>query len=109
MTTSKTATDAAIRSELFSTLDLASHGFQKINDRQMGIIVTDKNGHSRYVRVGIIVAEEREDMTAAELMTSEIEKYNTAQAEKARKAAERKAKAEKDAAKRAEKSTKEGE
>lgn len=66
--------------------------FDKVNDRQFGIIMTDMNGHRRYVRIGAIVAEERDDMTADELMQSEIDEYNLKQAEKAEKA---KAKAEK--------------
>lgn len=66
--------------------------FDKVNDRQFGVIMTDMNGHRRYVRIGAIVAEEREDMTAEELMQKEIDEYNDKQAEKAEKA---KAKAEK--------------
>jgi DNA-directed RNA polymerase delta subunit len=72
----------------------------KINDRQMGVLLTDLNGEQRYVRIGAIVAEIRDDMTAEELMQSEIEAYELKQAEKAEKAAKRKTKAEKDKAKR---------
>lgn len=109
MTSNSKVTDATIRANVFNDLDVLNHGWQKINDRQVGILVDDGNGVTRYVRLGVIVAEIREDMTAAELMQSEIDKYNATQAEKARKAAERKAKAEKDAAKRAEKAAKEAE
>jgi hypothetical protein len=59
---------------------------EKINDRQFGVIMTDLNGVERYVRIGAIVAEEREDMTARELMQREIDDYNRKQAEKAEKA-----------------------
>ena len=100
-TISKTTVDSNIRAAIFSTLAVTEHGFAKINDRQVGILVTDDNGHQRYVRVGVIVAEEREDMSASELMQSEIDAYSAKQAEKAAKVAERKAKTERDKAARA--------
>ena len=58
------------------------------------------NGHERYVRIGVIVAEEREDMTARELMKAEQTAYKNAQEQKAEKARARAEKAEKDKAKR---------
>lgn len=64
----------------------------KINDRQMGVLLTDLNGETRYVRLGAIVAELRDDMTAEELMQSEIDAYQAKQDAKAEKA---KVKAEK--------------
>lgn len=102
---SKTIVDAALRLNVFQfafpdyfDIDEAQASadkverFDKVNDRQFGVIMTDMNGHRRYVRIGAIVAEEREDMTAEELMQKEIDEYNDKQAEKAEKA---KAKAEK--------------
>jgi DNA-directed RNA polymerase delta subunit len=74
--------------------------WQKINDRQYGCILTDLNGEQRYVRIGAIVAELRDDMTAEELMQSEIDAYNTKQNEKEAKRAKNAAKAEADKAKR---------
>ena len=65
---------------------------KKINDRQYGVILIDKNGVERYCRVGVIVAEEREDMTARKLMKSEIDAYNEKQASKAEKAKAKEAK-----------------
>lgn len=106
MAMTKTAIDAHIRNDVFNSLNL--DGFQKINDRQYGTLVTDINGHVRYVRLGVIVAEEREDLTAEQLMQSEINSYNTKQTAKKEKAAARAAKAEKDKAKRAEKLNNEG-
>lgn len=98
---SKALIDANIRSALFTNLDMANReGFHKINDRQYGCIIEDGNGNRRYARVGIIVAEEREDCTADELMAAEIADYEAKQAKKAEKAAERAAKAAKDKAKR---------
>lgn len=98
---SKAVVDSDIRARIFDLLNIFNiEGFQKINDRQAGCLVEDINGEQRYVRVGIIVAEQREDMTAAELMQSEVDKYNAAQEKKAAKAAERKIKAERDKAKR---------
>lgn len=100
---SKTAVDSALRDTIFADL---IHGYptdykyEKINDRQYGIILTDANGVERYCRVGVIVAEEREDMTARELMAREIDEYNAKQASKAEKARVRAEKAEKDKAKR---------
>lgn len=99
---SKTVVDADLRAKVFDDIfaDPSDTGYVKINDRQWGIILTDLNGTERYVRIGAIVAEEREDMTARKLMESEIKAYNDAQAEKARKAEERAKKAEADKAKR---------
>ena len=89
---SKNIVDADLRARTFEELDIENGNFVKVNDRQYGILWTDANGVERYCRVGVIVAEEREDMTARELMQSEIDAYNAKQAEKAEKA---KAKAEK--------------
>lgn len=75
-------------------------GFTKVNDRQMGVIITDLNGHERYVRIGAIVAEERKDVTSRELMQREIDEYEAKQADKAEKAAKRAEKAAADQAKR---------
>ena len=100
---SKTIVDKKLRDEIFADI---IHGYPtdykytKVNDRQYGIILTDKNGVERYCRVGVIVAEEREDVTARELMESEIAQYNEKQASKAAKAAERAKKAEADKARR---------
>jgi len=95
MTYTKNVVDANLRSIVFEELDIEGGNFIKVNDRQYGIILTDLNGVDRYVRIGAIVAEEREDMTARELMESEIAKYNEAQAkkeERKRKSAEKAAK-----------------
>lgn len=102
---SKTVVDADLRNRIFSHLDIANAYtedslFYKINDRQFGVILTDKNGVERYCRVGVIVAEEREDVTARELMAQEIAAYNEKQASKAAKVAERAKKAEADKARR---------
>ena len=99
---SKNLVDANLRSIVFAELDIENGNFIKINDRQYGIILTDKNGAERYCRVGVIVAEEREDMTARELMQKEIDEYNEKQAKKAEKAAARAKKAEEDKKRREE-------
>ena len=92
MTYTKNVVDADLRNRIFDDiLILKDKGedyefnYVKINDRQYGCILTDKNGHKRYVRIGAIVAEEREDMSAEELMESEVAKYNEAQEKKAEK------------------------
>lgn len=77
-----------------------SFTFHRINDRQWGTLMVDKNGHERYIRVGAIVAEEREDMTAEELMQIEINAYNAKQDAKAEKAQKKAEKIAKDKAKR---------
>lgn len=101
---SKTVVDKALREQVFQCLfedcNPADYGFDKINDRQYGVILKDLNGVLRYVRIGAIVAEEREDMTAEELMQKEIDEYNTKQAEKAEKAKKKEEKIAKDKAKR---------
>ena len=98
----KTAVDKDLRDRVLDSIynEKGDLDLFKINDRQFGVLLTDLNGHQRYIRIGAIVAEEREDMTAEELMVSEIEAYQMKQAEKAEKAQKRAAKAEKDKARR---------
>lgn len=110
----KTVVDADLRARIFNDLNLdesypEDSQYYKINDRQYGIILTDKNGAERYIRIGVIVAEEREDLTARELMQKEIDEYNAKQAEKAEKAAKRAEKAEADKARREAKAKEKGE
>ena len=103
---SKNLVDANLRARVFEDLietsDFNGIEYKKINDRQYGIILTDMNGVERYCRVGVIVAEEREDMTARELMQKEIDEYNEKQTKKAEKAAARAKKAEEDKKRREE-------
>ena len=111
----KTVVDADLRARVFEDIfnpepdSCFENFYDKVNDRQWGTIMTDKNGHERYVRIGVIVAEEREDKTARELMESEIKAYKDKQAEKAEKAAKRAEKAEADKARREAKAKEEGE
>lgn len=99
---SKTVVDKELRDRVLDSIynEKGDLDLFKINDRQFGVLLTDLNGHQRYVRIGAIVAEEREDMSAEDLMVSEIEAYNLKQAEKAEKARKRAEKAEKDKARR---------
>jgi len=108
---SKTVVDKALRDEIFNDIfaDPTDTGYTRVNDRQYGIILTDKNGVERYCRVGVIVAEEREDMTARELMQAEINAYNEKQASKAEKAKAKEAKIARDKKAREEKAKKEEE
>ena len=93
---SKAVVDSNLRKVVFDALNIANiEGFHKVNDRQFGCIIEDVNGERRYVRIGAIVAEQREDMTADELMASEIADYNAKQEAKAKRAAERAEKAAK--------------
>lgn len=99
----KAQIDADLRSKVFE--DIFSQSFQlgeyvKINDRQYGVLLYDANGVQRYVRIGAIVAEEREDETASEYMERERNLYLTTQANNAKKAQERAEKAKADKAKR---------
>ena len=108
---SKAVVDSNLRKVVFDALNIANiEGFHKVNDRQFGCIIEDVNGERRYVRIGAIVAEQREDVTADELMASEIADYEDKQAKKAERAVARAEKAAKDKAKReAAKQEKEGE
>lgn len=109
---SKSVVDADLRMTIFDDIFHGyptDHNYQKINDRQYGVILTDKNGVERYCRVGVIVAEEREDMTARELMAKEIADYNAKQEAKAEKAEARAKKAEADKARREAKEKEKGE
>lgn len=111
---SRPVVDADLRSRIFERLFGCMpldepDGYNKINDRQYGIILPDLNGVMRYCRVGVIVAEEREDMTAEELMAKEIADYNAKQEAKAEKAEARAKKAEADKARREAKEKEKGE
>jgi hypothetical protein len=93
----KTTVDADLRARVFEDLmnyesSYSDLEYVKVNDRQYGVILTDLNGIERYIRIGAIVAEERDDMTARDLMAKEIAEYEDKQAKKEEKA---KAKAEK--------------
>ena len=110
----KAQIDKDLREKIFYDIFGMDTGFDynytKINDRQYGVLLTDLSGVQRYVRIGAIVAEEREDMTAEELMQSEIDAYNQKQADKEEKAKAKAVKIAKDKAKReAEKAKKEAE
>lgn len=114
---SKTIVDADLRNTVFNDLftnysgddaEFNGHDYQKINDRQFGVILIDKNGVERYCRVGVIVAEEREDMTARELMQKEIDEYNAKQASKAEKAQAKAEKIARDQARREAKAKEKG-
>lgn len=107
----KTIVDKQLREAVFEAIFTNEiQNFVKVNDRQYGVILTDLNGVQRYVRIGAIVAEEREDMTAEELMQSEIAAYEAKQADKEAKAQARAEKAKKDKERRAkEKEEKENE
>lgn len=94
----KAIVDKDLRDRVFAMIATAE--LSKINDRQYGILMTDMNGKQRYVRIGAIVAEEREDMTAEELMQSEINAYVQKQNDKATKAKQKAEKIASDKAKR---------
>ena len=94
---SKNVVDKQLREAVFEAIFTNEiQNFVKVNDRQYGVLLTDLNGVQRYVRIGAIVAEEREDMTAEELMQSEIAAYEAKQADKEAKAQARAEKAKKD-------------
>ena len=110
----KNVVDANLRSIVFDDLldrnsSYSDLEYVKVNDRQYGVILTDLNGVERYVRIGAIVAEEREDMTARELMESEVRKYNEAQEKKAEKKRKSAEKAERDKERREKKAQEEAE
>lgn len=107
---SKAVVDSNLRKVVFDALNIANiEGFHKVNDRQFGCIIEDVNGERRYVRIGAIVAEQREDVTADELMASEIADYEDKQAKKAERAAARAEKAARDKKLREEKKKNENE
>lgn len=97
----KAIVDKDLRDRVFDDIfDTTNLDYAKINDRQYGVLLTDLNGETRYVRIGAIVAELREDMTAEELMQSEIDAYTAKQDAKAEKAKKKEEKIAKDKAKR---------
>ena len=100
----KPIVDKDLRDKVFDDIfDTTTLDYAKINDRQYGILLTDLNREQRYVRIGAIVAELRDNMTAEELMKAEIDAYTAKQDAKAEKAKAKAEKAEKDKTKREEK------
>lgn len=98
---SKAIVDKDLRARVFDDIFRTTGlDYAKINDRQYGVLLTDLNGETRYVRIGAIVAELREDMTAEELMKSEMETYTAKQDAKAEKAKKKEEKIAKDKARR---------
>ena len=101
---SKAEVDKKLREDVFDDIFNSEGGvlydWKKINDRQYGVLLIDANGEQRYIRIGAIVAELREDMTAEELMQSEIDAYTAKQDAKAEKAKKKEEKIAKDKAKR---------
>ena len=82
----KAAIESELRTKVFSDLLHATNiEYRKINDRTYGCIVTDAAGNERYVRVGVIVAQERNDISARELMAAEIREYEEKQRAKEEK------------------------
>lgn len=110
---SKAIVDKDLRDAVFTGLlegdEIFMGKIHKINDRQMGVLLTDLNGETRYIRIGAIVAEMREDMTAEELMQSEIAAYEAKVAEKTEKEKKKADKIAADKAKREAKKKEEGE
>ncbi len=98
----KTAIDKELRTRVLDSIYNAKDDldFHKVNERQLGLLLSDVNDHVRYVRINVVIAEERDDMSAEELMAMECEAFNTKQAEKAEKAKKKEAKIAKDKAKR---------
>lgn len=99
----KAIVDKDLRDRIFQDAIYADNDeveWHKINDRQYGCILTDLNGETRYIRLGAIVAELREDMTAEELMQSEIDAYTAKQDAKAEKVKKKEEKIAKDKARR---------
>ena len=99
---SKTAVDKELRTRVLNSIydakdDIDLH---KVNECRLGALLTDINDHVRYVRINVVIAEEREDMTAEELMVMECEAFNQKQAEKAEKAKKKEVKIAKDKARR---------
>lgn len=104
MKLTKSAVDSNLRARIFEDL-IETYGdtvlpYQRINDRQYGVILTDLNGNERYCRIGVIVAEEREDISARDLMTNEIRDYVEKQEAKREKEKEKQEKIARDKEKR---------
>ena len=102
----KAQVDAELRSLVFGDLiegEDTEFQYWRVNDRQYGVLLYDANGHQRYVRIGAIVAEEREDMTAEELLAKEVDEYRAKQVAKAEKAKAKEEKIARDKAKREQK------
>lgn len=101
-TISKAIVDSDLRTQVSDMMNLDQiEGMEMVNDQTFGVILTDKNGVERYVRVKTVIAEIKEDMTAREYMEYEQEEYRRKQEEKAEKAKERAEKAKRDKEKRA--------
>lgn len=73
---SQTVVNADLRSRIFDMLHVDDvEGCAKVSDSKYGIILTDMQGHERYVRVSLIVAKEDDGKTAQEMFDEEHNKY----------------------------------
>ena len=82
----KATIEGELRTNVFSDLlNATAIEYKKINDRTYGCIITDATGTERYIRVGVIVAQERNDISARELMATEIREYEEKQKAKEEK------------------------
>lgn len=108
---SKSAVDASLRYRIFDDLMTRNpdYTYTKVNDRQYGTILVGDDGVEHYCRVGVIIAELRDDMTPEQQMAAEIADYTEKQLKKADKERQRAEKAAADAAKRAAKAAEKGE
>ena len=109
-TISKGIVDTHLRETAFDMLGInTNEDFEKVNEQTYGIILTDKNGVQRYVRIKAVVAEIKEDMDALTYMESEQAAYKRKVEEKEENARKRAEKAKEDKEKRAAKKKKEEE
>ena len=89
---SKQIVDKDLRDRVFENLFVVegfsgspAFEYHKINDRQFGVILTDLNGEQRYVRIGAIVAELRDDTKQNEKEAKRLKNAAKAEADKAKR------------------------
>lgn len=99
--------EADLRVKTFGKLQL--NEFERVNDRTYGIIIIDMNGTERYIRLNAVVTEEREGLTARQLMAQEQREYQESMAKKAEQKAKAAEKAAADKERRAKEKKEKGE
>lgn len=82
-----TERNATIRNTIFSDLHLEDAGWERVNSRAYGRIMTDDDGNEVYARVQVTISNEREDATPQETMERDKRAYADAQTKKAERIA----------------------
>lgn len=100
-TISKSIADASVRTAAFEALAMTDHdNFVRISNQSYGAVFTDTNGVERMVEIKAVVRKVDEEISAQEMLDTEVAEYAGKIAKAEAAAQEKREKAEKAKAKR---------